>query len=83
MLYDASQLWSEGDVSNFSLTSSIISYNISKNSIYSLIAYVDMDDIFYVYILFLLEAPKPQRQPRPDRRANRQGDYLLSVDSIK
>lgn len=42
-----------------------------------------MDDIFYVYILFLLEAPKPQRQPRPDRRANRQGDYLLSVDSIK
>lgn len=42
-----------------------------------------MDDIFYVYILFLLEAPKPQRQPRPDRRANRQGDYLLSIDSIK
>lgn len=42
-----------------------------------------MDDIFYVYILFLLEAPKPQRQPRPDRRANRQGDYFLSVDSIK
>lgn len=61
----------------------VISYNISKNSIYSLIAYVDMDDIFYVYILFLLEAPKPQREPRPDRRANRQGDYLLSVDSIK
>lgn len=33
--------------------------------------------VFPISTFLLSEAPKPQRQPRPDRRSNRQGDYLI------
>lgn len=36
MLYDASQLWSKGDVSNFSLTSSIMLYHTTLVKIQSI-----------------------------------------------